>query len=135
MRLLVAAAAIGAAGIAAWTAASPAAAPAAAVTAPTAGATTAVAAPAAARTALLLGLGFVDGQGPALVIEVVQFLDGLLRLRVVLHFDEAEAARASRLAVGDHLSAAYLAVLAEQFQQNTVDRIPHEIADIDYVRH
>src|SRR5207245_5752193 len=62
-------------------------------------------------------------------------LDGLLRLRVVFHLHEAEAARASGLAVGNHLSAAHLAVLAEQFQEIVVGRVPHEIADIDILRH
>src|SRR5438132_5466275 len=105
---LVAAAAIGAAGIAARAAASAAPAAVAAATGAAPAATGAVAASAAtpARSALLPRLGFIHGQGPALVIVIVQLLDGLLRLRVVFHLHEAEAARASGLAVGNHLSAA-----------------------------
>src|SRR5262245_27424087 len=124
---LVAPSAIGAAGVTARPATRSATAPAAAEAAATA--TT------AAGAAFLARLGLVDCQGPALVVEVIQALDGLLRLRVVFHLDEPEAARPAGLAVGDHLDAGHLAELAEQLEQIVAGRIPHEVAHVDILRH
>ena len=56
------------------------------------------ASPVAAGTgALLAGLGLVDRQGAALELDAVQSGDGFLA--AFAHLDEAEAARAARLAV------------------------------------
>ena len=48
------------------------------------------------------GLSFVDLQGPALEFAAVQSADGLRRLVLVRHFDEAEASRLARRLVTDH---------------------------------
>src|SRR5262249_34359585 len=72
----------------------------------------AVAAP-AARTRLA-GLGLVDREATAVVLLVVQALDGRLRLGVAAHLHEAEALAAARVTVLDHLGALDRPELREQ---------------------
>src|SRR6516164_3958292 len=85
---LVASSAVGAAATVSAPATATTAAPAATIAAATAAATGA---------ALLARPGFVNRQGPAVVVEAVQRFDGLLGLAVVFHFHKAEATRAPGL--------------------------------------
>ena len=54
------------------------------------------------------------GKVPAIVLASVEVFDGRLGVRVVVHLDEAEAATAAGLAVGEHLSGTDRAVLLEE---------------------
>src|SRR4051812_2850779 len=76
------------------------AAAAATITAATAAATAAVTT--AARTGFA-GLGFVNGEVPAVVLAGVEPLDGRLRLGVGGHLDEPEPLGAVRVAIDDDL--------------------------------
>jgi hypothetical protein len=65
----------------------------------------------------------------------MQLVDGLLRLRVVGHLHESEAARPARLAVGDDLSATNRAIFLEQLQEVIGRGIPGEVAYVNVLRH
>src|SRR5262245_36059220 len=105
---VLAAAAVAAAAVAAaTTAAAVAATAAAATTAIAAAATAAVAAATATATAaaaVFAGPGLVDRQGAAAVGGAVQGVDGGLRLVIVGHLDEAEAAAPPAELVDDDLA-------------------------------
>src|SRR6516225_11793317 len=124
---LVASSAVGAAATVSAPATATTAAPAATIAAATAAAAT--------GGALRARPGFVNRQGPAVVVEAVQRFDGLLGLAVVFHFHKAEATRAPGLLVRDHLGPGHLAVLFKQLQQVVGGCIPHEIADVNILRH
>src|SRR5262245_55277282 len=89
---------------------------AAAVTAPT---TTAVTAAAATAAAFGLRPGLVHRQGAALDFGAVERSNGGLRLGVRAHLDEAEAFRATRVAVHDHLRRGDRPMRLEQTLQVT----------------
>src|SRR5687768_11966469 len=80
-------------------------------------ATTAATIAAAPAAAFLAWTGFVDGQGPAAERRTVQRVDRRLRFAIVVHLDEAEAARAAGLAIRDDLRAGHRPMLLEQGQQ------------------
>ena len=65
----------------------------------------------------------------------VQGVDGLLRLGVICHFHKAEAPRATGLLIGDHLGTRDAAVFLEQGQQVVGGHLPHEVADVNVLRH
>src|SRR5687768_9514481 len=50
---------------------------------------------------LFAGLGFVDGQAPAVVLFLMQAVDGGLRFVAAVHLDKAEALRAAGVPVHD----------------------------------
>ena len=86
----------------------------AAVAATTTAAAVAAATTAATATAAVLaGASFADGEVATAEVSAVEGLDGLGRI-FVGHFDEAEAARASGLAVRRECARDDLAVLTEE---------------------
>src|SRR5436305_391183 len=118
LALVIAAPAVAAATVSA--AAASAASAAAAVAAATAAASAAPAASATTRptaAALLTRTGLVDRQRTPPEGRVVEAIDRSLRFLVVVHDDEAEAARAARRSDRDHLGLAYCPVLPEQYQR------------------
>lgn len=68
----------------------------------------------AATWALSLGTRFVDVQISSPKTGAVQRFHGFRRRIVVWHFDEGEASRLSRIAVGDNAYAVYRPVCLEQ---------------------
>src|SRR5688500_9310205 len=72
--------------------------------------TTSAAEAATAARLRLAGLGLVHGQSTSLEIRIVQRRNGSCRFLRVRHFNEAEAARAARLAVHDDLRPSHVAV-------------------------
>src|SRR5687767_11384504 len=101
----------------------------------TTAATTAVVAAASGAAALFAGPGLVDCQGSALELLAVERLNGLLGLGVVLHLDEAEAPRPAGLPIGNHLGARHHAMLLEESQQVVGACVPHQVADVNILRH
>jgi hypothetical protein len=87
---------------------------AAVATATAAAATSATAVAAAAATAVFSRLGLVNSQAPAIMLVVVQPINGRLRLGLGVHLDEAETLAPARRAVLNHLRALYCAELREQ---------------------
>src|SRR5205814_2122712 len=85
--------------------------------------------------ALLTRTGLVDRQRTPAEGRVVEAIDRSLRFLVVVHDDEAEAARAARLSVRDHLRLAHRPVLPEQSQQVVGGGVPHEVAAVNVLRH
>ena len=69
---------------------------------------------AAATTTALAGLGFVDGQGTAIVLLLVHSTDRLLSSIIRLHLDKAKALASTSVAILDDLRAYYRAELREQ---------------------
>src|SRR5262249_37796896 len=117
-------------------AATPTAVATAATAAATAAAVAATATAAAtAAAAVLARPGLVDRQRPALVVRAVEGVDGALRPRVVIHSHEPEPARPAGLPVGNHLGPGHRAVFLEQGQKVVGRTIPHEVADVDILRH
>jgi hypothetical protein len=88
------------------TSAAAAAAAASAISAAAAAASAAVATAAAASAtsagAIFTGLGYIDGQGSALMVLAVESGDRRLRLGLRGHLDESKALGAAGIAVGDH---------------------------------
>jgi hypothetical protein len=64
--------------------------------------TAAAPAPAATRT-LLTRTGFVDGQGPAIVLLAIERRDGCLRFLIAGHFNEPEPLAAAGITIIDDL--------------------------------
>jgi hypothetical protein len=93
--------------------------PATKTTAATATATTAPTAKSTAATAtattgpVFTGLGFIDGQRPAIVILAVEGSDRLLSFFVCAHFDEPETFTASGFPVADDFGALYRSMRRE----------------------
>src|ERR1043166_2366367 len=97
---------------------------------------TAPAAAAAATTAaatVFTGLGEVDGEATAFDHRAVERLDGVLRLLVRGHLDEAEAARATRLPIGDDAGAGHGSVVGEELSEGVVGGVEGEVADVELV--
>ncbi len=133
----VAAAVTAAAATAAATAttAAVAAATAAVAAAAATAAVAAAAATAAAAAAAFTRAGLVDDQGAAADVAAVDGRDRLLRLVFARHFDEAEAARLARVAVGDDLGAGDVACFGEQVMEILVGGLIAQIADIEFGCH
>lgn len=96
----------------------------------TAAAAVATAATAAAGT-IALGPGFIDAELAAANFLAVDFANGVAAGVVVTHFDEAEAARAAGLAIGDQGDVRDFAVLREQVTHFVFGRIKAQIANVD----
>ena len=140
-RLLIASTAVGTAvsasagsAIAAATTAS-AVASATAVSAATVAAAITAAAIATLSASFLARTRFVDGERTIVVIGVVERFDRPLGFLIVFHFDEAETARASSVAVGDDLGAGYFPEFAEQIDEVVGRDPPNQVADIDVLSH
>src|SRR5205823_7024576 len=71
----------------------------------------------------------VDGQIAPAVLLAVELLDGALAVFLRSHLDEAEAARAARLAVGHDRSGLHFARLAEQLLQVFARGLEIQVAD------
>src|SRR5205823_1676207 len=106
-------------------------------TASTAATTTVAAATtaAAATAALFAGTGFIDGEGPAIVLLSVEGLDGSLGFVVVRHFDEAKALGPAGVAIVDDLGRGDLAVLAEQLLEFRAIDLVAQVPDIQFLTH
>jgi hypothetical protein len=102
----------------------------AAAAAEAAGATTAATAAAEAAGAGLTGTGFVDNDGASAVLLAVHSRDGRVRLSVVGHLDEAEAAGATGLAIHDDLSGGDFTVGLEHRSEFGVVGAEREISDV-----
>jgi len=102
-------------------------------------ATTASAVTTAAATAtasattgtLFAGSCFVDRQGTATVILIVQTRNRGLRFGIGAHFHEPETFAPARFTVLDHFSTGNVAKLAEQLLQF---RAAHAVAEVAYVQ-
>jgi hypothetical protein len=77
----------------------------AATTTATATTTAAAAVTTTATTAIFTRLSFVHGEAPAIVLLIVQPVDGCLRLSFGVHFDKAETLAPARSAVLNYLRA------------------------------
>jgi hypothetical protein len=66
---------------------------------------------------------------------LVERLDRRLRLGVVWHFNEPEAARTARFPIGYDLSPSDSAELSEHRRQIFIRRRPRQIPDIDICGH
>jgi hypothetical protein len=95
-----------------------------------AAATTATAAVAATAAALDAGPGLVDGQRATAELLAVELLDGRGGPLGCHHLDEAEAARAARVAVFDHRCVFDLARLREQLAQFVARRAEVKVPDV-----
>src|SRR5262245_20118448 len=105
------------------------------IAAATAAATAAVpsAESAAAGRALF---GLVDGQGPTSEVAAVQIADGAIGVLRAAHFDEAESARATGVAIGHELDLGDRApALGEEIADLRFVRREREIADIQSGTH
>ena len=65
-----------------------------------------------------LGTRFVDHQRAAVHLELVEFVDGLLRAFVGGHLDEREAARPAGRLIAHHVHVGHVTGAAEQFVQS-----------------
>jgi hypothetical protein len=63
------------------------------------------------------GLGLIDGQGPSAQIGPIERSDRLVGLVGIGHFDEAEAAGATRIPIGDERDLFYRAMCLEDIPQ------------------
>ena len=88
----------------------------AATSATTAAAATAAAASVAATpsAARFAGLGFIDGQPPAVVLSLIEASDCCLGLSVGIHFDKSESLRPVCITIHDNLCALHSPELGEQ---------------------
>jgi hypothetical protein len=117
-------------------AAASATAAASAVTASAATAATAEAAPATtAAAAVLAGTGFVDGEGPAVVLLAVEGRDRRVGFLVVGHLDEPEALAPAGVPVVDHLGGQDLPVRAEQLLQLRAIHRVAQVPDVQLLSH
>src|SRR5207237_199721 len=91
--------------------------------------------PAAAAAAIGLGPRLVDRQCPPTRVLPVEGGDGGLCFGVTAHLDEAEALRAARVAVHDHLCRLYRAVRLEELHQVAVGHRIIQVADIQFLTH
>src|SRR4051812_10162213 len=91
---------------------------------------------AAARSAaepaapVLLRLGLVDRERPAVVLLPVEGRDRRLRLRVAAHLDEPEALAPAGVPVLNDLGAGHRAVLGAQLLQVGVGDVVAEVPDV-----
>src|SRR5947209_5569358 len=93
---------------------------------------TLVAAPAVTT---LARLGDVDGQVPAVEVVAVKSSDGGLALLLRGHLDEAEAARAARVAVFHDRRRLDRAGLREMLTEIFARSLVREITDVKFHRH
>src|SRR4051812_47469248 len=77
----------------------------------------------------------VDGQVPAVEVVAVEPLDGGLALLLRSHLDEAEAARAARVAVFDYRSRLDRARLCEVLTKIFARSLEREVADVKFHGH
>src|SRR6266481_1689783 len=120
--------------IAATAAAAPTAAAAVSATATTAAATTvttaAAATTAAATGAVFAGLGFIDREGPAVMLLAVKGGDCRLGLGIRAHLNESETLAAAGLAVGNDFGGLHGTVLSEQLLQVRARRVVAQVPDV-----
>src|SRR5262249_53099937 len=95
------------------------------------GAAAAVTATAAAATTTLLSL--VDAERATAQVLAIEVLDGARGIRAG-HFHEAEAARTTRVPIGDQAHGLHGAVLREQLTHLGIGRGKRQVANID-LRH
>src|SRR4051812_20523295 len=89
----------------------------------------------AAARAGLAGLGFVDGEGAAVLLLPVEGGDGGLGLLVAAHLDEAEALAPAGVTVLDHFRALDRAVRAAHLLQVRAGGVVTEIPDVQFAAH
>lgn len=85
-----------------------------------------------AAAAAFTGLGLVDGEVTAVDVLAVEGRDGGLRLGVVRHFDEAEAAGTTGLAIHDQRRGSDRAEGLEERVQLTFRSAEREITDVQF---
>src|SRR5438067_2508584 len=95
----------------------------------------AVAASAVAASALDAGPRLVDGQRATAELLAVELLDGRRRAFWRRHLDEAEAARAARVAVFDDRRVLDLAGLREHLAQFVAGRAEVKVPDVKFRAH
>jgi len=78
---------------------------------------------------------FIDRQIPPFEFLTIQFFNRMIRFRIVLHLDETKTARPARLPIHDHLGTGHLAKLFEEIVQIVLIGIPHQIANVNVLRH
>jgi hypothetical protein len=91
---------------------------------------TATATTTGAMRTLRAGLGFIDGQGSAIILRAVQGRNGRLGLLIAAHFDETEAFAAAGIAVADDLGRLHGSVRAKQFFQLRRSDVVAQIPDV-----
>ena len=75
-------------------------------------------------------LGFVDAKRPAVHVLAVEFINGLAGA-IVIHLDEAEAARATGFTVEDDTCTLYRAELGEEIFEFLVASGPGQVAHVN----
>jgi hypothetical protein len=109
-----------------------------AVATATATATTPAAAAAVAATtaaAVFPWLGLINSQAPAVVLLIMQPLDGCLRLGLGVHLDKAEPLAPARRAILNHLCALHRAELREQLFQHGIADAIGQIPNVQLLAH
>src|ERR671939_410693 len=97
---------------------------------------TAIAAEAAtASPAIFARACFIDVQVTTTQIRTIKLLDGFLALLLGSHFNEAEAARAARLAILNHSGRLDRPGLREELLQIIARSLEREVADVKFHRH
>src|ERR1044071_7680699 len=89
----------------------------------------------AAAVAVLARLGDVDGQVTAVEVVTVELSDGGLALFLRRHLDEAEAARAARVAILDDRGRLDRTGLREVLTKILARSLEREVADVKFHRH
>src|SRR5437763_13357267 len=90
---------------------------------------------AAPAVTALTRIGDVDGQVPAVEVVAVKSSDGGLALFLRRHLDEAEAARAARVAVFDDRRRLDRAGLREMLAEIFARSLVREITDVEFHGH
>jgi len=101
----------------------------------TAAAATAAAAAVAATRAVFTRTGLVDDDGAAFEGLAIHAVDGSLRFRVRAHLDEAEALRATRIAVHHDLGGRDGSELRKCLLKRIVAHGIRKVADVKFVSH
>ena len=89
----------------------------------------------AATTTALAGLGFVDGESPAVMFLFVHGTDRSLSSVVCLHFNKTKALAAARITVLNDLCTDDCAKFREQLLQHLVGHTVSKISDVKFLSH
>src|ERR1051326_5971139 len=95
----------------------------------------AAASAASARPAILARARLVDRQAATVQVFAVELLDGGLALFLRRHLDEAEAARAARVAVFDDVGRLDRTGLREEVAQVFAGGLEREVPDVEFHGH
>jgi hypothetical protein len=79
--------------------------------------------------------GFVDRQRTAAEVIAIEGLNGRFHVLLGFHLHEAEAARAARLPIFDHLRGAHCAMSGKELLQILGRHRPSQITNIHLLRH